>query len=157
MPSAAGRNEVKQRCSHATRRGTPVMGPNSRNEVRRSNDLQLAKRRNVVGLGWRAGLLSCRHCLPVKAYPWAEPRHTQQFWKRHLEAMERISASAAGYIGKMMGSGDHRQHNGPLIVTESPSVRPKMKLLMIPGGTSGCRGGGEAIRTLSIMIPNSSG
>ena len=28
-----------------------MMGPNSRNEVRRSNDLQLAKRRNVVGRG----------------------------------------------------------------------------------------------------------
>jgi hypothetical protein len=48
----------------------------------------------------------------------AEPKHTQYFRKRHLEPNESIYASAAGYIGKMMGRGDDTQHNGALIITD---------------------------------------
>jgi len=47
----------------------------------------------------------------------AEGTHTRHFRERHLETGEEIKAAAPGYIGKMMGSGDDRQHNGELIVT----------------------------------------
>lgn len=51
-----------------------------------------------------------------------EPKHTQHFRTRHLEPDEGISASAGGYIGKMMGRGDDAQHNGALIVTDKRVV-----------------------------------
>ena len=47
--------------------------------------------------------------------------------------------------------------NGPEIVTSSPGLRLKMKDDILPGGTLGMFGGGEAMRTLSMMMPSSPG
>ena len=46
---------------------------------------------------------------------------------------------------------------GPEIVTSSPGFSPKSHEVILPGGTSGIRGGGDAIRTFSRMTPRSSG
>ena len=43
------------------------------------------------------------------------------------------------------------------MVTLSPGLRLKMNEDMAPGGTSGWRGGGLAMRTLSMIMPFSSG
>ena len=48
--------------------------------------------------------------------------------------------------------------NGPEIVTSSPGLSPNRYAVILPGGVpSGARGGGEAMRTLSMMTPFSSG
>ena len=48
--------------------------------------------------------------------------------------------------------------NGPEIVTSSPGLSPNRYAVILPGGVpSGARGGGEAMRTLSMITPVSSG
>lgn len=44
-------------------------------------------------------------------------KHIRFFRSAYLESDETILATAPGWIGKMMGSGDDTQHNGELIVT----------------------------------------
>ena len=47
---------------------------------------------------------------------------------------------------------------GPEIVTLSPGFRPKIYEDIMPGGVPfGARGGGEATRTFSLIIPFSPG
>lgn len=45
-------------------------------------------------------------------------KHAKAFENSHLVDGESIVAFADGYIGKMMGKGDEKQHNGALIVTD---------------------------------------
>ena len=44
-------------------------------------------------------------------------KHIRFFQNTYLESGETVLATAPGWIGKMMGSGDDTQHNGELIVT----------------------------------------
>lgn len=46
-------------------------------------------------------------------------KHVTAFKKSHLRSGESIKAFGQGYIGKAMGSGKDKQHNGVLIITES--------------------------------------
>lgn len=45
-------------------------------------------------------------------------KHVKAFTAAHIKPNENVLAYAEGYIGEMMGSGDKKQHNGSLIVTE---------------------------------------
>jgi hypothetical protein len=47
----------------------------------------------------------------------SESKHVAAWLAKHAEPGEEIVAWADGYIGKMMGQGADRQHNGALIVT----------------------------------------
>jgi hypothetical protein len=47
-----------------------------------------------------------------------ESKHVAVFRERHQKAGETVVGWVEGYIGKMMGGGDDRQHNGALIITD---------------------------------------
>ena len=47
-----------------------------------------------------------------------ETKHVKHFQKVHLKPGETILQFGDGYIGKAMGQGKDRQHNGSLIVTD---------------------------------------
>jgi len=44
-------------------------------------------------------------------------KHVRAWLAKYAEQGEQVSAWAEGYIGKMMGSGKDKQHNGALIIT----------------------------------------
>lgn len=44
-------------------------------------------------------------------------KHVKKFLESHIKNNEKIVTYCDGYIGEMMGSGDDKQHNGVLIVT----------------------------------------
>jgi len=48
-----------------------------------------------------------------------ESKHVRAFIERHTNEGETVVASAEGYIGEMMGSGDDTQYNGALVVSET--------------------------------------
>lgn len=47
-----------------------------------------------------------------------ETSHVKAFMDSKLESGETYIATLDGYIGKMMGSGEDKQHNGNLVVTD---------------------------------------
>ncbi len=51
-----------------------------------------------------------------------EPKHVVNFRESHLKSNEKVVAWGEGYSGEMMGSGDKKQHNGALVVTNERVV-----------------------------------
>jgi len=47
-----------------------------------------------------------------------ESKHVKNFKKNHLKTNETLVAFGDGYIGEAMGSGDKKQQNGSLMVSE---------------------------------------
>jgi len=47
-----------------------------------------------------------------------ESKHVVKFRGSHLNEKEKIIAWGEGYIGEVMGSGDKKQYNGVLVVTD---------------------------------------
>lgn len=46
-----------------------------------------------------------------------ETKHLKEFKKSKLKPNEEIQCFLEGWIGKMMGTGDDKQHNGKIIIT----------------------------------------
>lgn len=51
-----------------------------------------------------------------------ESKHVKAFKEKHAKPDENVLAWCEGYIGEMMGSGDKKQHNGVLVVTETRAI-----------------------------------
>lgn len=51
-----------------------------------------------------------------------ESKHIKVFKEKHAKSNENVVAWSLGYIGEMMGTGDKKQHNGVLIITEERAI-----------------------------------
>lgn len=58
-----------------------------------------------------------------------QTKHYAGFQARHMKPGEAVTAVGVGYIGDMMGTGNRRQHNGVLIVTNERVVFYRKGLL----------------------------
>ncbi|MBX9944939.1 MAG: PH domain-containing protein [Reyranella sp.] len=65
--------------------------------------------------------------------------HGRAFLARHLKKGETVIAAEHAYVGRLMGRGGDRQHNGELIVTTERVAFYRKRLL-----------GGEILRTIPI-------
>lgn len=82
-----------------------------------------------------AALPSAVHPDPVSP----KSGHGRKFIARHLKPGETVIATEHAYVGKLMGKGDDRQHNGELLVTTDRVAFYRKRLF-----------GGEILRTVPI-------